>query len=218
MQRISKAKSLRSQYRKSFKKAFEKEAPLKDLKLRRVYWLLEKKPGFAKELRLESLMDKIFFDPVAEEIAHSFPEFREDATYVEVRFLAGVTDNLARSATEALMLFAPQHNSSWQDFAIEAHSGWEVEIHGDFTQKQVERVLFQSLANPLLNKVELARGTELKKNNLWASFGKFWNSPQIENRTLQLFDLKEDVLKKINEERGLALSDEEIKTIIAHFS
>lgn len=218
MQRIS----VRSLYDHSaehaLKKAFEKEAPLADLRLRRVYWLLEKKAGFAKELRLESLMDKIFFDPVAEEIQHGHLEFKDNATYVEIRFLAGVTDNLARSATEALMLFSMQHNTSWQEFGIETHSGWEVEIQGDYSQKQIEKILFQSLANPLLNKVECLRGSELKKNNPWATFTKFWESPKIENRQLNLIDLKEDVLKKINAERGLALSDEEITTIIKHFS
>lgn len=218
MQRISVRSLYDHSAEQSLKKAFEKEAPLTNLTLRRVYWLLEKKPGLAKELKLETLMDKIFFDPVSEEISHTFPTFKDDATYVEVRFLAGVTDNLARSATEALMLFSSQHNSSWQEFGIEAHSGWEIEIHGDFSQKQIEKVLFQSLANPLLNKLECARGAELLKSNPWQNFAKFWDSPKIENRQLQLFDLKMDVLNKINEERGLALSIEEIESIIAHFS
>jgi len=218
MQRIS----VRSLYDHStenhLKKAFAQEGAVADLKLRRVYWLLEKKNGFAEELRLESLMDKVFFDPVAEEIRHEFPDFQDTATYVESRFLAGVTDNLARSATEALMLFAPQYQGSWQDFGIEAHSGWELEIHGDFSQKQIEKILFQSLANPLLNKVECARGSELKKHNPWKNFSRFWFSPAVENRKLVLFDLNKEILQKENEERGLALSSEEINTIIAHFS
>ncbi|WP_374074793.1 AIR synthase-related protein [Bdellovibrio bacteriovorus] len=218
MQRISVRSLYDHSAEQALKKAFEKEAPIADLRLRRVYWLLEKQTGLAKELRLETLMDKIFFDPVAEEIQHGFPEFKEGATYVEIRFLAGVTDNLARSATEALMLFAPKLNTSWQEFGIEAHSGWEVEIQGDFSQKQIEKILFQSLANPLLNKVECLRGTELKKHNPWQNFSVFWQSPKIENRNLLLFDLNKEVLNKINQERGLALSDEEIQTIITHFA
>lgn len=219
MQRIS----VRSLYdhsgEQALKKAFAREAPLSDLKLRRVYWLLEKRPGFAKELNLESLMDRVFFDPIAEEIRHGFPQFQASHTYVEVKFLAGVTDNLARSATEALMLFASEKDqSSWQEFGIEAHSGWELEIAGDFTQKQIEKVLFQSLANPLLNKMEFSRGSDLLKQNPWQNFSKFWNSPKIENRHLELFDLKLEVLEKINSDRGLALSQEEIQTIIQHFS
>ncbi|WP_415061840.1 phosphoribosylformylglycinamidine synthase subunit PurL [Bdellovibrio sp.] len=218
MQRISVRSLYDHSTEKALKRALEKEAPVTGLHLRRVYWLVEKKPGLAKELRLEALLDKVFFDPIAEEIQHGFPQFKDSATYVEVRFLAGVTDNLARSATEALMLFSSQHNSSWQEFGIEVHSGWALEIEGDISKKQIENVLFQSLANPLLNKVEFAQGAELAKYNPWQHFTKFWDSPKMENRTLQLFELKEEVLKKINEERGLALSDEEIYTIISHFS
>ncbi len=164
MQRIS----VRSLYDHStedaIKKAFAQEAPLFQLRLRRVYWLLEKTPGFAKEIGLESLLDRVFFDPVAEEIRHGFPDFLNESTYVEIRFLAGVTDNIARSATEALMLFSST-TQSWQDFGIEAHSGWELEISGDYSQAQIEKVLFQSLANPLLNKVEILPGKDLKQKN-----------------------------------------------------
>ncbi|KYG62000.1 phosphoribosylformylglycinamidine synthase [Bdellovibrio bacteriovorus] len=218
MQRISVRSLYDHSTENALKKAFEKEAPLKALRLRRVYWLLEKTPGLSQEIRLDTLMDKIFFDPVAEEIQHGFPEFHLQSTYVELRFLAGVTDNLARSATEALMLFSSQHNSSWQDFGIEAHSGWELEIEGDYSQKQIEKILFQSLANPLLHKVEIARGSELHQSNPWKDFSKFWQSPALEKRRLQLFDLNMETLKRINEERGLALVDEEIHTIIQHFS
>ncbi|KHD87118.1 MAG: phosphoribosylformylglycinamidine synthase [Bdellovibrio sp. ArHS] len=218
MQRISVRSLYDHSTENALKKAFEKEAPLKGLRLRRVYWLLEKKAGMGQELGLESLMDKIFFDPISEEIQHGFPDFKPQATYVELRFLAGVTDNLARSATEALMLFSPQHNSSWQDFGIEAHSGWELEVEGDYSQKQIEKILFQSLANPLLHKLEMARGAELQRANPWANFAAFWQSPALENRKLQLFDLDMATLKRVNEERGLALVDEEIQTIIQHYS
>ena len=217
MQRIS----VRSLYDYSaeaaLQKAFAQEAPLSRLRLRRVYWLLEKTPGFAQELKLEFLMDKIFFDPVAEEISHDFPDFSPEATYVEVRFLAGVTDNIARSATEALMLFSPSAKS-WQDFGIEAHSGWELEITGDYSRAQIEKILFQSLANPLLNKVEILPGQDLKSQNPWKNFANFWKAPALAERQLLLFDLDKKVLKKINEERGLALSEVEIETIIRHFS
>ncbi|HEY1078896.1 MAG TPA: phosphoribosylformylglycinamidine synthase, partial [Bdellovibrio sp.] len=214
--------SVRSLYdfstEKSLQAALAKEGMVTDLRLRRVYWLVETSAGFAKEFKLQTLMDKIFFDPIAEEAQHDFPEFNEEATYAEVRFLAGVTDNLARSATEALMLFSSQHNTSWQDFPLQVHSGWEVEIHGDVSQKHIEKVLFQSLANPLLNKVDIQRGKDLKQKNTWQNFSQFWKSAALENRTLQLFALDVAVLNKINQERGLALNDEEIQTIIQHFS
>ncbi|MEN0057318.1 MAG: AIR synthase-related protein [Bdellovibrio sp.] len=218
MQRISVRSLYDHSLEKALKQAMTQEGPVQDLRLRRVYWLLEKKPGSAQELKLSSLLDKVFYDPVAEEIQHDFPLFQAEATYVEVRFLAGVTDNIARSATEALMLFSPAQTASWQEFGIEAHSGWEIEIHGDFTQKQIEKVLYQSLANPLLHKVNVARGSELTVSNSWRDFSSFWHAPAMEQRQLLLFDLNSEVLQQINRERGLALVDEEIQTIIRHFS
>ncbi|NUN04847.1 MAG: phosphoribosylformylglycinamidine synthase [Bdellovibrio sp.] len=214
--------SVRSLYdfstEKSLRAVLAQEGQVTDLRLRRVYWLVEETPGFAKEFKVQNLMDKIFFDPIAEEAQHGFPEFKAEATYAEVRFLAGVTDNLARSATEALMLFSSQHNTSWQDFPLQVHSGWEVEILGDISQKQIEKVLFQSLANPLLNKVDIQRGKDLKEKNTWQNFPFFWQAAPLASRTLQLFALDAAVLNKINQERGLALSDQEIQTIIRHLS
>ncbi|WP_374029124.1 AIR synthase-related protein [Bdellovibrio bacteriovorus] len=218
MQRISVRSLYDHSAETSLKKIFAQETSVQNLQLRRVYWLLEKKAGYSKELNLESLLGKVFFDPISEEMRLGFSGLQKEKTYVEVRFLAGVTDNLARSATEALMLFSPQHKTSWQDFGIECHSGWELELEGDISQKQIEKVLFQSLANPLLNKVECRRGHELLENNSWARFAAFWQSPQVTDRQLTLFPLNKLVLEKINQERGLALSGEEIEVIIAHFS
>ncbi|MNK06214.1 Phosphoribosylformylglycinamidine synthase 2 [compost metagenome] len=218
MQRISVRSLYDHSQESALKTAFAKEGAVTELTLHRVYWLLEKTPGFSKELRLENLMERVFFDPVAEMMTTDFPEFKNGSTYVEVRFLAGVTDNIARSATEALMLFAPQAATAWQDFGIEVHSGWELEIVGDFSQKQIEKVLFQTLANTLLHHVECSRGEELQKKNTWSEYKKFWQTPVQEKKELRLFDLNVAVLNQVNEERGLALSDEEIQTIIRHFS
>lgn len=218
MQRIA----VRSLYDHStedgLKKSFAREGQLQDLQLCRVYWVLERKAGAAKEIGLESLQGKIFFDPVSEKMTTIFPEFKEESSYVEIRFAAGVTDNVARSATEALMLFAPQFQGAWQDFSLEVHSGWELEIAGDFTQAQIQKVLFQTIANPLLHKLDVFTGKILKKQNTWADYKNFWKTPETEEKNLILFDLNSTVLEKVNEERGLALSPEEIQTIIQHFS
>ncbi|ASD62833.1 phosphoribosylformylglycinamidine synthase subunit PurL [Bdellovibrio bacteriovorus] len=217
MQRIS----VRSRYdhstEKALKSALSLEAPVNELHLRRVYWLLEKKSGAAREFPLQTAMDKVFFDPISESRKTGFMDYQDDKTYVEVRFLAGVTDNMARTATEALMLFSAQHNSSWQEFPLEVHSGWEMEISGDISKEQIEKVLFQNLANPLLNRLEIQTGAALKKQNTWAAYPHFWKASEHMPQ-LQLLNLDANTLQRINNERGLALSDEEIQTILTHFS
>lgn len=217
MQRLSVRSRFDLSTENALKKALLQAGPVHDLKLRKLYWVLPKANALM-EMDLEKNLDKVFSDPVAEEMRRGFPKFQEGRTYVEVRFLAGVTDNLARSATEALMLLAPQHNtSSWQDFPLEVHSGWELEIHGDVSKGQIESLLFQTLANPLLHKVTVNPGQELTKQNSWASFADYCKtSPHTPE--LLLLDLNQATLEKINQERGLALSDIEIKTILNHFS
>ncbi len=218
MQRISVRGKYDHSQECSLRKAFEKEGKVQELRLRRVYWILEKQTGFAQDLGLEGLLDKVFFDPVAEEIQHGFGSFDKESVYVEVRYLAGVTDNWARSATEALMLFSDKRYTSWQEFGLSVHSGWQVELRSDISRDKIHKILLQYLANPLLNKIEYAQGSELEKSNSWANFENYWQTPKVEQPRLVLFDLDYSVLNKINEERGLALSAAELETIIQHFS
>lgn len=210
--------SLENSLKTLIQKEVQKEAAVRELKLHRVYWLLEKTPGIAQEIQLESLIPQVFFDPISEKMSFDFPAFQENATYVEIRFLAGVTDNLARSATEALMLFVPNFKNSWQEFGISVHSGWQVEIEGDVTQEQIYKVLNQTLSNPLLHKIECRGGAQLQQSNTWTDFASYWKISSDFVRELQLFDLDFETINKINNERGLALSAEEIETIIAEFS
>lgn len=216
MQRIS----VRSQYdhsqEKALRSAFEKEGSIRELKLSRVYWVLERTPGFLKEFPLKNL-ERVFCDTISEEMHMGFSDHRPEAIYTEVRFLAGVTDNVARSATEALMLMS-ESSGAWHDFGLEVHSGWEMELVGDFSQGQIEKILFQNLANPLLNKVSCLQGKELLQHNPWKEFSTFWTTPPHEKKTLRLFPLDRDLLQKENLERGLALSSAEIETLIQHFS
>lgn len=217
MQRLSVHSRFDLSTENALKKAFLQAGPIHDLKLRKLYWVLPK-TDFQSEPDLEKKLGKVFFDPITEQMQQGFPEFQDDRIYVEVRFLAGVTDNLARSATEALMLLTSQHNtSSWQDFPWEVHSGWELEVHGDVSKEQIENLMFQTLANPLLHKVTVAPGQELIKKNTWASFADYWKTAPHKPELL-LLDLHQETLERINQERGLALSEEEIKTILNHFN
>ncbi len=199
---------------RALKDTFSREGKLQSLSLRRVYWLIERSQH---NLNLNQLSEKIFFDPISEEMREGMPQINPAASYVEIRFAAGVTDNVARSATEALMLFAPDFKKSWADFPVEVHSGWEIEILGDLSVDQIQKVLFQTIANPLLNKIDIVSGQELQKTKSWSQYGEFWKTPETDEKTLALFPLDPEFLEKINQERGLALSAEEIQTIILHF-
>ncbi len=217
-QRVAIRSRIENSQEEHLKKLFNPAKPSQDLKLSRVFWLMEKTPGAFKQWDLKKDLHKVFCDAITEDMDFGFPEYHDDKIYVEVRYLAGVTDNWARSATEALSLVSGGATKSWQDFDFEVHSGWQIEMSEDLSQSQVEKVLFQSLANPLLQKVQVKRGGELKGANSFADFHEYWKVETEHKPELKLFPLTADALETLNQERGLALSTVEIQTIIEHFS
>lgn len=208
----------------NLRKAFTEHADIHDLRLSRVFWLLEKTPQAFQVHSVQKYLDRVFRDPISEDLKEGYPKFQDDCIYAEVRLLSGVTDNWARSATEALMLVSEELSASkiaeipWQNFDIEVHSGWQVELRGDLSQEQIHHTLFKTLANPLLNKVEVHTGATLAKQNHLAGFQSYWALPERQATKLKLFPLEFTVLEKLNTEKGLALSHQEIGTIIRHFS
>jgi phosphoribosylformylglycinamidine synthase len=222
-QRIAVRSRIDTSAETNLKKAFsdllaKSNQGIKDLRLSRIFWLLEKKPGMLQSESLQKNISRVFCDTISEDLSLGFPEFNDENVYVEIRFLGGVTDNWARSATEALALVTDGSLTSWQNFGVEVHSGWQIEISADLSQKQIESILFQALANPLLNKIEVQRGSALKLKNSFNDFLSYWKVENLKRPELLLFDLDPLVLNQINKERGLALNDIEIKTIIDHFS
>lgn len=199
----------------NLQKAFSQYGQVQDVKLSRLFWLLEKK---AQAFPNTQDMHRIFHDSITEDLSVGFPTFTPSKIYVEIRFQGGVTDNWARSATEALALVSKNSPTTWQDLDIEVHSGWQIEIDGDLCQEHIEKVLFQNLANPLLQKIEIHRGESLQLKNHLDSYHNHWKVDASYTPELKLFPLEKSVLQAINEERGLALSDQEIDTILAHFT
>lgn len=199
----------------SLKTELSRYGDIEYLKVHRVFWLVEQGSHI-----LESIQDleKVFVDPISEEAIIGFPEFSEDRHYAEIVFKPGVTDNLGRSGTEALMLLANADKAlSWQDFPISVHSGWQIEFSGEIGKDHFYKVLYQNLANSLLHKISFFSGAELKKENSWKDFQKYWLIQEGGEKNLELIPLEEAALEKINRERGLALSKAEIQTIIEHY-
>lgn len=221
-QRVAVRSRLDTSGETNLKQAFSDLAEVKELHLSRVFWLLDKSASGSQidlqSLEFKKVLSRVFADPICEDISFGFPSFDENKIYVEIRFLGGVTDNGARSATEGLALMSLSETSAWQDFPIEVHSGWQIEMIADLGQKQIEQVLFRTLANPLLNKVEVHHGSELKSHNPMSMYHNYWSLQSSHRPQLQLFELKPSVLKEINEARGLALSEQEIDTIVDYFS
>lgn len=215
MMRISVRSLFDHSLENSLKAELAQYGEVKSLKVHRVFWLLEKESHTLEKIKD---LERIFVDPIAEEALIGYPKFSEDRHYAEIFFKPGVTDNLGRSATEALMLLAnAEKDLSWQDFSVSVHSGWQIELDGKIHKDYFYKVLYQNLANSLLHKISFYSGAELKKENPWQDFNKYWLIQEGEEKKLELIPLEENALEKINKDRGLALSKSEIQTIIHHY-
>lgn len=216
--RISVTNRLEKSAENALLKAFREQGEVQSLRLSKVYWLFEKKEGVFASLQLENNLNRIFFDPITEDLHTGTDHLREGKILAEIRFLAGVTDNWARSAIEAVALLSDAPSMAWQNFPVGIHSGWQIEMDADLTQKQIEQVLNQGLANPLLQRVEIIQGLTAAGKAKLGKFDHYWNIPEQQIPEMRLFDLTYETLQKVNLDRGLALVDEEINTIIEHFN
>ncbi|TAN10878.1 MAG: phosphoribosylformylglycinamidine synthase [Burkholderiaceae bacterium] len=198
--------------------AFAKLGTHTDVKLSRVFWLTEREPGAIAAI---ADIENVLHDPISEDVAFGTPAVDAACTYVEIRHRAGVTDNLARTATEALMIVAgAPTGSSWQDWTIHVASGWQLELQGRVSEAAITEVLYRDLANPLLHEVAVSSGAALAQQpDAWFraavdASAAFAAPPQ----DLTLFPLDMTTLDRVNQERGLALSASELGTIIRQFS
>ncbi|MGE3260594.1 MAG: AIR synthase-related protein [Bacteriovoracia bacterium] len=166
--------------------------------------------------------EKVFCDPVLQEfhLAHN-PEFRFAASgpilpsfVAQVRFLPGVTDNVGRSATEALALlsaFAREHN-------VQVYTGKAVYFYGDLSRSEVERVAFESIANPLIEEIQVQNWNAY---NVAERFSAqvvpevaLGGNGQVETISLQIEDR---ALDRLSKERCWALTVAELHTIRNHY-
>lgn len=187
------------------------------VKLSRVFWLTEHKPGTIAAI---PGIEDVFHDPISEDVAFGTPAIEAGSTYVEIRHRPGVTDNLARTATEALMVVADAPaGASWQDWSIHVASGWQLELQGHVSESAATDVLYRDLANPLLHDVRVSGGAELQSQpGQWFKAPADVTARSAVPQEMQRFPLDMDVLSRVNRERGLALSASELDTVIRQFS
>lgn len=166
--------------------------------------------------------EKVFCDPVLQEFHLSQTgEFRFTSAgnilpsfVAQIRFLPGVTDNVGRTATEALALsspFAREHN-------VQVFTGKAVYFYGDLSRNEVERVAFESIANPLIEEIQV------QPWNAYYSPERFekqvvpevvlTGGGQVENVSLEVEDR---ALDRMSRERCWALTVNELHTIRGYY-
>jgi phosphoribosylformylglycinamidine synthase len=134
---------------------------------------------------------------------------------VEVGFKPGVTDNVGRTAKEAVVIVLDR--SLPDTFSV--HTGTQYFFSGNISQKQIERISEEILANTLIQTVRIHTREEWLKIH-----AKDFPAPVvIDTHTAPLFkeiDIlgTDESLMAISRDGMLALSLDEMKCIREHFS
>lgn len=188
-----------------------------------LFWLKSKDGTEIDGTELKVFAERVFCDPILQEYHLSQPgEFRFSGagnilpSYVaQVRFLPGVTDNVGKTATEALSLisdFARSHS-------VQVYTGKAVYFYGDLSKGDVEKVAQEIVANPLIEEIQIFSWDE------YFSGSRFENQkvPEVVltgDARVEVLDLQLDdrALERLSKEKCWALTIQELNTIRSYYA
>ena len=155
----------------------------------------------------------VFADPVLQNFhaeGCGYSRDRKKPSFVaEISFRPGVTDNPARAAEEALALTG---------INAEVSSGALYFMYGDVDSEGAHKIVRELLANDLMQKADVWPAdvfySRKRFDKVVLPHVIFPTPPQVEEISL---DLDDDGLKRLSEERCLALSLSEMKHIRAYY-
>lgn len=132
---------------------------------------------------------------------------------VIVGYLPGVTDNVARTARDAIRDIIGRPLSE----AEAVFSSVEYLITGDhLTRDQVERIAHELLANALIQSITIRSAEEVEREGIPANRPAITAETDETVETIDL-DLGDDALMKVSEQRTLALTLAEMQAIQAYY-
>lgn len=148
-------------------------------------------------------------DPVTQDFAVDEPLTPDYDWLIEVGFLPGVTDNVGRTAREALEAMLDRPLSPEEG----VYTAVLYAIKGELCEEEALRAAREYLGNPLVNRFTVLRGED------WSRCKSLWEVPKVKGLiggNVQRFDLvqmDDQELLELSKERLLALSLEEMKAI-----
>jgi len=187
------------------------EIPIGDVRIISVYTV-------DADLNLEVLQkaaEKPFCDPVIQE-AFVGKSAAADLPWdwcIEVGFLPGVTDNVGRTASEALALIAGRPLGPTETVCTST----QFLVSGTLSRQQVERIALDFLCNTLIQRFTITSRDEFNPAIGFKPYvPRVTSDRQPQVRTINL-EVEDSELMKISKQGVLALSLEEMKVIRDYF-
>ena len=187
-----------------------------------IYWIQAKDMEEIPKEELSNWCNSVFCDKVIQDSILTADDLKftkggtslEPAYGIEVRFRPGVTDNVGRSATEALKIFskfAREHD-------LRVFSGKLILVYGDVTRAQVEKIGVELIGNTLIEEL-----TVLSYHDLCSPERFLVESvPDVvlgEAPAPIEIDLhvEDKILEKLSRDNCWALTIEELRKVRDHF-
>ncbi len=188
-----------------------------------LFWL-KAETGVALPVeKLDVWAKRVFSDPILQNYSLAKKEeFQPPAglnlkpSYVaEVRFLPGVTDNVGKSATEALSLL----DGFARENKVRVFSGKNIYFYGDLARGEVERAALELVGNPLIEEIKVKTWQEFQTEDRFSG----QTVPEVKlagEITVEEISLDGDdrALEKMSKERCWALTAAELNTIRGYFA
>ncbi|MBN1255320.1 MAG: phosphoribosylformylglycinamidine synthase subunit PurL [Deltaproteobacteria bacterium] len=162
--------------------------------------------------QLELVARDAYCDPITQVWSVDRPLAKTFDWVIEVGFLPGVTDNVGRTAREALEASLSIHLKEDE----KVYTSHQYLIQGDLSRTEVEQIATQLLGNPLINRFEIKSKEEWDPQK---GFGPL--VPKVtglKGGEVERFDLEitDEKLIALSRERLLALSLEEMQAVQAY--
>lgn len=165
------------------------------------------------ETQLKFLGENLFLDPIIQEFSIDKPLVRDFDWLIEIGLKPGVTDNVAKTAKEAI------EDILKKKMIIQVFTSKKYLISGENLKREnLEKIAKDLLANELIQRWLILDFQTFRKENCYLpvpKVGRKTNKPEISEINLNISD---EELLKISKERKLALNLKEMQVIKEYFS
>jgi len=170
--------------------------------------------GNLSDAELRAAAEGPLSDPLIQHYDIDRPLARDFSWLIEVGFRPGVTDNVGKTARDALALMLEGKGGEPQG----VYTSRQYLIRGACTKEEAERIASGLLANSLIQRYEIIDGRtwdSVKGVTPTVPHVHIEEEPRVEELEL---NVSEDELQEISSTRVLALTTEEMKIIRDHLS
>jgi len=155
-----------------------------------------------------------FSDPVIQSYAINRPLAADFDILIEVGYRPGVTDNVGRTAKEAIQYLTGRKFTDGEA----VYTSVQYLLKGNVDKASAEKIASGFLANGLIQRWQIVSASEFdRKSGVSITIPKVTSDSRPEVRTIDL-DVSDEELMQISRDGMLALNLDEMKTIQNHFA